>query len=206
MLKRFFDLVLASVLLAVTMPIFGLIALAIWMDSGRPILFSQPRSGRHGRRFDIYKFRTLATNTGIVNTPQVHETRAGTWLRRWGLDELPQLWNVVRGEMSLVGPRPTLPEQVAQYGAFEQQRLAVRPGLTGWAQIHGRNAIDWPERIELDVWYVRHRSLWLDVSIILQTPLMLLSGKGVHGPNGCNSSFPPTRPTSKSHPCNDPGN
>jgi lipopolysaccharide/colanic/teichoic acid biosynthesis glycosyltransferase len=100
------------------------------------------------------------------------------------------LWNVLRGNMSLVGPRPTLPKQVARYGAFERKRLAVRPGLTGWAQIHGRNALPWPERIALDVWYVRHHSLWLDVRILFRTPRLLMQQSGVYGPGGKNLDYP----------------
>ena len=187
--KRLFDLVVASTLLIGTAPLVGLIALAVWIDGGLPILFYQTRSGQHGKPFTLYKFRTLYPNTGLVDTPRDHTTRVGRWLRRWGLDELPQLWNVLRGDMSLVGPRPTLPEQVARYGPFEQQRLAVRPGLTGWAQIHGRNALSWPERIDLDVWYVDHHSLGLDVRILLQTPRIVMTQTGVHGPGGKNWDY-----------------
>lgn len=189
MAKRLFDLLIAASLLIVLSPFIGLIALAVWMDSGRPIIFCQTRAGRHGMPFTIYKFRTLHPDTGMLSTPRRHVTRVGRWLRRWSLDELPQLWNVLRGDMSLVGPRPTLPEQVARYGPFERRRLAVRPGLTGWAQIHGRNAIPWPERIRLDVWYVRHHSVWLDLRILAHTPRVLLAGTGVYGPDGRNMDF-----------------
>ena len=190
MLKRLFDVLAASVLLAGIMPFLGLVALTVWIDSGRPILFRQVRSGRHGEPFMLYKFRTLHPDTGLVNAPHEHTTRVGRWLRRWGMDELPQLWNVLRGEMSLVGPRPTLPAQVDRYGPFERQRLAVRPGLTGWAQIHGRNALPWPERIDLDVWYVNHRSLGLDVRILLLTPRIVFRQSGIYGLNGANPDFP----------------
>jgi lipopolysaccharide/colanic/teichoic acid biosynthesis glycosyltransferase len=187
--KRLFDLVVGSALLVMTAPLFGLIAAAVWLDGGSPVFFRQIRVGRHGRRFTLHKFRTLHPDTGRVRTPREYTTRVGAWLRRWGLDELPQLWNVVQGSMSLVGPRPTLPEQVARYGPFERQRLQVRPGLTGWAQIHGRNALPWSERIELDVWYARHRTLWLDVRILLRTPRALLGGMGTYGPAGVNPDF-----------------
>ena len=190
MLKRLFDVTLAALLLLVGAPLLGLVALAVWIDSGRPVLFGQVRTGQHGTPFTLYKFRTLTPGVGIVSTPHDHVTRVGAWLRRWGLDELPQLWNVLRGDMSLVGPRPTLPQQVARYGAFERQRLAVRPGLTGWAQVHGRNAIPWPERIDLDVWYVRHQSLQLDVRILLWTPFALLSAPRTYGVDGVNLDFP----------------
>lgn len=198
MLKRLLDIVLASVLLVGTAPLLALIALVVWMSDGRPVVFTQTRSGYRGAPFTLYKFRTMPPDTGLVDAPRDHVTRVGRWLRRWGLDELPQLWNVLRGDMSLVGPRPTLPEHVARYSAFERQRLAVRPGLTGWAQIHGRNAIEWPERIDLDVWYVHHQSLWLDVRIVLYTPFILLSGRGVYGQDGINAGFEP--PASSLHP------
>lgn len=189
MRKRLFDFMLGGTLLVVAAPLFGLIAVAVWLDGGAPVFFQQTRVGRHGRCFTLYKFRTLHPGTGRVRMPRAHATRVGTWLRRWGLDELPQLWNIVRGDMSLVGPRPTLPEQAARYGSFERQRLSVRPGLTGWAQIHGRNALPWPERITLDVWYIRHRTLWLDVRILWCTPRVLLKGMGTYGPSGVNPDF-----------------
>jgi lipopolysaccharide/colanic/teichoic acid biosynthesis glycosyltransferase len=178
-------------LLVMIAPLFGLIAAAVWLDGGLPVFFRQIRIGQHGRRFKLSKFRTLHPGTGRVSTPHAYATRVGKWLRRWGLDELPQLWNVVQGDMSLVGPRPTLPEQVARYGPFERRRLQVRPGLTGWAQIHGRNALPWPERIKLDVWYTRHRTLWLDVRILLRTPRALLDSRGTYGPTGVNPDFAP---------------
>jgi lipopolysaccharide/colanic/teichoic acid biosynthesis glycosyltransferase len=190
MLKRLFDVLAAGALLIAATPFLCLVAVAVWIDSGRPIVFSQTRSGRHGTPFTLYKFRTLHPNTGLVDAPRDYTTCTGRWLRRWGVDELPQLWNVLRGDMSLVGPRPTLPQQVTRYGAFERQRLAVRPGLTGWAQVHGRNAIPWPERIDLDVWYVHHHSLWLDLHILLRTPRAVLLGTGVYGRDGRNLDYP----------------
>lgn len=189
--KRAFDVVGASLLLVGLAPLFGLVAACIWADDGRPILFTHPRAGRHGQPFRIYKFRTLTTEPDDPTRPSAHTTRIGPFLRRWALDELPQLWNVLRGEMSLVGPRPTVPEQVEQYGAHEWTRLWVRPGITGWAQIHGRNALSWSERIDLDVWYVRNRSLLLDLRILLYTPVVLVSGIGVEGAGGRNPAFPP---------------
>lgn len=190
---RAFDLLGAALLSIVLAPLLGLLATCVWMDDGRPVLFSQIRAGRHGQPFWIYKFRTLSTEPDDPTRPGAHTTRLGAVLRRWGLDELPQLWNVLRGEMSLVGPRPTLPEQVEQYGSYERTRLQVRPGMTGWAQIHGRNALSWPERIELDVWYVQNRSLLLDLQILVRTPVVLIRGTGVEGPGGRNSSFPSSR-------------
>lgn len=190
MLKRTFDVVLGSLLLVAAAPLFGLIAVGVWLDSGRPIFFVQPRSGRRGHLFNVYKFRTLPPGVSRVDNPHGYTTPVGAVLRRWGLDELPQLWNVIRGEMSLVGPRPTLPEQVARYGPSERRRLAVRPGLTGWAQIHGRNALSWSERIRLDVWYVQHRSMGLDLRILLRTPGVLATGTGVYGADGKNPDYP----------------
>ncbi|WP_103019512.1 sugar transferase [Salinibacter altiplanensis] len=188
--KRALDVAGACVLLGVLAPVFGLVALCIWLDDGRPLLFTQTRIGSQGEPFRIFKFRTLTHEPADATRPAAHTTRVGGVLRRWALDELPQLWNVLRGEMSLVGPRPTLPKQVARYGPHERRRLHVRPGLTGWAQIHGRNALPWPERIDLDVWYVRHWSLVLDLQVLLRTPLLLVRGTGVYGDEQ-NPSFSP---------------
>jgi lipopolysaccharide/colanic/teichoic acid biosynthesis glycosyltransferase len=187
--KRGLDLVGGSLLLVALAPLFGLVAVCIWLDDGRPLLFTQTRVGCGGTPFRIFKFRTLTHEPDDPTRPSAHTTRIGGFLRRWALDELPQLWNVLRGEMSLVGPRPTLPDQVAQYGPHERIRLRVPPGLTGWAQIHGRNALPWPERIDLDVWYVRNRSVLLDLQILVYTPITVLSGIGVQGDGGHNSAF-----------------
>jgi lipopolysaccharide/colanic/teichoic acid biosynthesis glycosyltransferase len=198
--KRALDLLGASLLLVGLSPVFGLVAVCIWLDDGRPFLFTQTRAGCQGEPFRIFKFRTLTHEPDDPTRPASHTTRIGKFLRRWVLDELPQLWNVVRGEMSLVGPRPTLPEQVEQYGPYERTRLQVPPGITGWAQIHGRNALSWPERIDLDVWYVRNRSLWIDLRILLYTPIPLLSGTGVRGEDGRNPAFSPRDDASTSAP------
>ena len=189
-IKRLGDVTLALLLLVLGLPVLMLVAVLIVGESGRPVLFKQTRIGRGGLRFEILKFRTLRAGAHDPGNPRSYVTRFGRVLRRWGIDELPQLWNVLRGQMSLVGPRPTLPEQVAAYGAFERRRLAVRPGLTGWAQIHGRNALDWPERIRLDVWYVDHVSFWLDARILLRTPKILWTGAGLYGADGQNPGFP----------------
>ncbi len=188
-IKRLGDVTLAALLLVLGLPVLMLVAVLIVAESGRPVLFKQTRIGRGGIRFEILKFRTLRAGAHDPSNPRYCVTRFGRVLRRWGLDELPQLWNVLRGEMSLVGPRPTLPEQVAAYGTFERRRLAVRPGLTGWAQIHGRNALSWPERIRLDVWYVDHVSFGLDLRILLGTPYLLFSGRGLSGTDGRNPGF-----------------
>lgn len=165
-----------------TLPFMGGIALLIWLDDGGPILFKQIRVGKKGRPFVLFKFRTLSTDAEGTTAPSQHTTAMGIILRRWALDEVPQLWNVVRGEMNLVGPRPVLPAEANGYDDWAAQRLAVRPGLTGWAQVQGRNGLDWAERIEHDRWYVRHRSLLLDLWILAKTPLVLLKGQGVYGP------------------------
>jgi lipopolysaccharide/colanic/teichoic acid biosynthesis glycosyltransferase len=180
--KHALDRVLAAVGLAVLSPAFAGIALWIAAESGRPVILRQLRAGRHGRPFRMLKFRTMVPDAveagrrlglgedpfGIVpDDPRI--TRSGRFLRRTSLDELPQLWNVLRGEMSLVGPRPDLVEQVANYTPADRRRLAARPGITGWSQIQGRDEITWPERFEHDAWYVENWSLALDVRILLAT-------------------------------------
>ena len=191
MAKRALDLVGAGLLLVGLFPLLALLALSVWLDDGRPILFAQTRIGRGGVPFRLFKFRTLTHEPDDPARAAAHTTGVGGVLRRWALDELPQLWNVLRGEMSLVGPRPTVPDQVARYGPHERRRLRVRPGLTGWAQVHGRNALSWPERIDRDVWYVRNRSLRLDLQILARTPLILVRGVGVYGADAKNPSFSP---------------
>jgi lipopolysaccharide/colanic/teichoic acid biosynthesis glycosyltransferase len=163
--------------------------LAVKIEDGGPILYRQTRVGRGGVDFELLKLRTMVVGAesmgaGLaVNEGDRRITRVGRVLRRLSLDELPQLWNVLRGEMSIIGPRPTLRYQVERYTPHQRRRLDVKPGITGWAQIHGRAALPWEERIELDVWYVDHRSAWLDVRILLRTPLALFSGtyKGATG-------------------------
>ncbi len=188
-LKRTLDLVGASLLLLLLFPLLGLVAVGIWWEDGRPLLFTQLRAGRHGIPFRIYKFRTLETGPKDSTRPADYTTRIGAPLRRWAIDEWPQLWNVLRGDMSLVGPRPAPLDQVERYGTYERRRLHVRPGLTGWAQIHGRNAISWPTRIDYDIQYVQHRHLGWDLAILMWTPWILLRGTGVYGSNRQNESF-----------------
>ncbi|MEZ4699382.1 MAG: sugar transferase [Rhodothermales bacterium] len=189
--KRALDVLIASALLLLLWPLLALIAGVVWLDSGRPILFRQTRIGLHGRPFTILKFRTLHAVPHALTDPLAAVTRSGVFLRRWGLDELPQLWNVIRGDMSLVGPRPTVPSQVAHYGPTERVRLDVRPGLTGWAQVRGRNALSWDSRIAIDVEYVRRTSLALDLCILFRTPLALLSADDAYGIGGKNGDFTP---------------
>ena len=188
-LKRSSDLFLAVTILILSWPVMVVIAVAILVESGRPIFFRQTRVGLEGTFFSIWKFRTLHDNAHPLTQPLSHVTRVGQILRRWGLDELPQLWNVIKGDMSLIGPRPTVPEQVARYGPFEKRRLSMRPGITGWAQIHGRNTIDWKKRIDLDIQYIEQANLGLDLRILAQTPFRLISEDGTYGTDGTNPDF-----------------
>jgi lipopolysaccharide/colanic/teichoic acid biosynthesis glycosyltransferase len=181
-LNRALDVAGASLGLALTSPLLALAALAIKLDDGGPILYRQRRVGLDGTEFELLKLRTMevgAESRGAgfaVNEGDPRITRAGRILRRLSLDEVPQLWNVVRGDMSLIGPRPTLAYQVERYTPRQRRRLEVKPGITGWAQIHGRARLPWDDRIELDVWYVEHRSPWLDLKILARTPLALFGG------------------------------
>jgi len=178
--KRAADTLAALAALAVLWPVFAGIALAILLDTGRPVFFHQERAGRNGKRFSILKFRTMirgAESSGLFTSeddPRI--TRVGRFLRRWSLDELPQLLNVLAGHMSLVGPRPTLPYQVERYDRRQRGRLLVRPGMTGLAQVRGRNALSWTEKVELDLEYIENMSPWLDLRIILATPPALTRG------------------------------
>jgi lipopolysaccharide/colanic/teichoic acid biosynthesis glycosyltransferase len=173
--KRALDLALVSVVGLVAVPIGAVIAAAVKLEDGGRVLFRQERIGRHGVPFQILKFRTLVDTPHytpadfLMSAEDPRITRMGAFLRRWSLDELPQLWNVLVGDMSIVGPRPTLRYQVERYDDFQRRRLEALPGVTGWAQISGRNRLSWPERIELDVWYVDHRSIWLDLRILVAT-------------------------------------
>jgi lipopolysaccharide/colanic/teichoic acid biosynthesis glycosyltransferase len=180
--NRALDVAGASVALGLASPALALAALAVKLEDGGPVLYRQRRVGLHGEQFELVKLRTMVVGAErqgagwAVNEGDPRITRVGRWLRRLSLDELPQLWNVVRGEMSLVGPRPTLAYQVQRYMPRQRRRLDVKPGITGWAQIHGRARLPWEERIELDVWYVEHRSAWVDLKILLRTPLALFGG------------------------------
>jgi lipopolysaccharide/colanic/teichoic acid biosynthesis glycosyltransferase len=180
--NRALDVAGASLGLTVSAPFLGLAALAIKLEDRGPVLYRQQRVGKDGAEFQLLKLRTMivgAERVGAgyaVNAGDERITRVGRVLRRLSFDELPQLWNVVRGDMSLIGPRPTLRYQVERYTPRQRRRLEVKPGITGWAQVHGRAALPWPERIELDVWYVEHRSPWLDLRILLRTPLALFGG------------------------------
>ena len=160
----------------------ALAALAVKLDGRGPVLYRQTRVGKDGRDFELLKLRTMVVGAETlgagyaVNKGDPRITRVGRFLRRASLDELPQLWNVVRGDMSLIGPRPTLRYQVEQYDERQRHRLDVKPGITGWAQIHGRARLSWAERIDLDLWYVEHRSALVDLKILLRTPFALFGG------------------------------
>ncbi len=189
-MKRGGDLAVTALAGIIAIPLGLVIALLIRCTMGGPVLFRQTRTGHHGREFEILKFRTMrdARHPDEPDAPRI--TRLGALLRRTSLDELPQLWNVVRGEMGVIGPRPTLPEQVVHYSPRQRGRLAVRPGLTGWAQVRGRNSITWPQRIELDLWYVEHHSLLLDARILVLTVKVLLRPSGITAAGGVNPGFP----------------
>jgi len=186
LVRRTLDLVIAGAVSALTAPVVALLAVAVRLESpGHPI-YTQTRVGKDGTLFEIYKLRTMVsgaefTGAGLaIQEGDDRITRLGRFLRRYSLDELPNLWNVLRGEMSIIGPRPTLQVQVDQYTERERGRLAVKPGITGWAQVNGRASLPWPERIELDLWYVEHRTLALDMEILVRTVRMVLTGKGLY--------------------------
>jgi len=189
LVNRAVDVVIAGAALVAASPLLGLAALAARLEDRGPVLYRQVRVGKDGSDFELLKLRTMVVGAETmgagmaVNKGDERITRTGRILRRLSLDELPQLWNVIRGEMSIVGPRPTLRYQVEQYAPRQRRRLEVKPGITGWAQVHGRASLPWEERIELDVWYVEHRSPWLDLKILAKTPLALFSGtyKGATG-------------------------
>ncbi len=180
--KRALDRTLGAVGLVAAAPVLAATAVAIRATMGAPVLFTQPRTGRGGRTFEIWKFRTMRDAAGPDGQPLPDGeriTRLGAFLRGTSLDELPQLVNVLRGELSLVGPRPLLPRYLPRYTPEQRRRHDVLPGITGWAQINGRNAIDWPTKLRLDVWYVDHWSLWLDLQILGLTAIRVLQRTGV---------------------------
>jgi len=193
--KEAFDKAIAIVALIILSPLFIIISVLIKSDSRGPVFFVQERAGVKGKLFNSIKFRTMvhkAAEHGLrlnIRAGDERITRIGRLLRSWSLDELPQLINVLKGDMSIVGPRPTLPYQVEQYDDFQRRRLLVKPGITGWAQVNGRNAISWEQRIKLDVWYVENWSLWLDVKILLKTVTVVIRKEGLYGEGGVNDDF-----------------
>jgi len=184
--SRALDLLVASLALALAAPLLALTAILIKLESRGPVFYRQRRVGRGGEPFELWKLRTMVTGAEsmgagiyvVEGDPRI--TRIGRLLRRLSLDELPNLINVLRGEMAIVGPRPTVQEQVDRYTGRQRRRLEVKPGITGWAQVNGRTSLPWPDRIELDVWYVEHRSLRLDLRILGRTIRMLATGHGLY--------------------------
>jgi lipopolysaccharide/colanic/teichoic acid biosynthesis glycosyltransferase len=185
-LSRILDILLASVLLALGSPVLLAAVVAIRLETRGPAFYRQRRVGRGGMPFELWKLRTMvpgaeAMGAGIYvleGDPRI--TRVGGFLRRLSIDELPNLFNVLTGDMAIVGPRPTIQEQVDRYTDRQRRRLEVKPGITGWAQVNGRTSLPWPERIELDVWYVDHRSAWVDLRILAKTVRLLVTGHGLY--------------------------
>jgi len=194
-IKIILDKIISLFALVILSPVLLVLALLIKLDSSGQVFFVQERVGKDGVIFKSIKFRTMvdrAVEKGLgLNIKQDDEriTRMGKFLRTWSLDELPQILNVLSGDMSIVGPRPTLPYQVECYNDFQRRRLLVKPGITGWAQVNGRNAISWEQRIKLDVWYVENWSLWLDVKILLKTVTVVIRKEGLYGEGGVNDDF-----------------
>ena len=191
-IKRLLDIAVAGTGLVLAAPAMAVIALAILIDMGRPILFRQVRPGQHGEPFEVIKFRTMSNKTGPDGAPLPEKerlTRLGYALRRTSLDELPQLWTIFKGDMSLVGPRPLLMEYMEHYSAEQARRHDVPPGLTGWAQVHGRALLDFDERFRMDVWYVDHWSLLLDLRIMLLTVRKVLKSEGLPPPDHVFRNF-----------------
>jgi lipopolysaccharide/colanic/teichoic acid biosynthesis glycosyltransferase len=186
MTQRILDVALSLFGSVLTAPVVAVLGVAIRLESPGPAIYTQTRVGKDGREFKIYKLRSMVRGAEFagdglaIQAGDDRITRIGKILRRYSLDELPNLWNVLLGEMSIVGPRPTVPIQVEQYTTRERGRLAVKPGITGWAQINGRASLPWSERIELDLWYVEHRSLALDLRILARTATLVASGHGLY--------------------------
>lgn len=176
--KRMFDLALLAVTAVLWVPLLLIVALAVRLGMGRPVLFRQLRAGRLGRPFELFKFRTMRLGEG---SDEERLTPFGRWLRAASLDELPQLFNVLRGDMALVGPRPLPVRYLPRYTPAQARRHDVRPGLTGWAQVNGRNAVSWTEKFQLDVWYIERQCLWLDLRILGLTALKILQREGITG-------------------------
>lgn len=194
-LKRIFDVIGSGIGLIILFPIFVIIGILIKLDSKGPVFFVQERAGKDGKIFKAYKLRTMVDNSIAIGGEKISQidsriTQAGKHLR-WGIDELPQLINVFKGDMSLVGPRPTLIEQVRRYSKEHRRRLEMKPGITGWALVNGRNALSWPKKIKLDIWYIDHWSLWLDIKILIETIwVVIFTREGVYGEDGVNTGYP----------------
>jgi lipopolysaccharide/colanic/teichoic acid biosynthesis glycosyltransferase len=201
-LKRAIDIIVASIALVVALPALMLVALLVRRKLGSPVFFRQQRPGLGGKPFELLKFRTMLDarcETGDLLPDAQRLTLFGRWLRKTSLDEFPELWNVLRGDMSLVGPRPLLMQYLPLYTPEQARRHEVRPGITGWAQVNGRNAISWEERFDFDVWYVDHHSFWLDVKILGLTCRQVLSQRGISAAGHVTMpAFAGTRPAESS--------
>lgn len=181
-MKRLFDVLASVCLLLLLWPVFLIVGLLILFALGSPVLFCQQRPGLHAVPFNIYKFRTMTNErdaSGVLLPDNVRLTSFGKWLRKLSLDELPQLFNVIKGDLSLVGPRPLLLEYLPLYSPEQARRHDVKPGITGWAQMNGRNAISWEDKFRLDVWYVEHQSFWLDMKILWMTAMKVVKSEGI---------------------------
>ena len=197
-IKKIFDLLLIFLSLPLILPIYLLTMLLVLTQLNFPILFRQSRTGLNGKIFNIYKFRTMTNDCdkdGILLPDALRLTKFGKFLRSTSLDELPSLWNVLKGDMSLVGPRPLLVEYLPLYSAKQARRHEVKPGITGWAQVNGRNAISWDEKFDLDVWYVDNQSIWLDIKILYMTIKKVILRDGISAKN--NATMPPFKRTKK---------
>jgi lipopolysaccharide/colanic/teichoic acid biosynthesis glycosyltransferase len=193
--KRIFDIFASGLALIFLLPVFAIIGILIKLDSKGPVFFIQTRAGRDGKPFGAYKLRSMvqdAEKKGLgfeIEQNDFRITKVGKYLR-WGIDELPQLINVFKGEMSIVGPRPTLLYQIEQYNSWEKRRLEMKPGITGWALVNGRNKLTWKEKIKLDIWYIDHWSLWLDIKILFKTLwVILITREGIYGEDGVTREY-----------------
>lgn len=190
-MARLLDIMTAIMLLIVLSPVMLVFALIIALTMGRPVIFRQKRPGRNGLIFNLYKFRTMTDKRGPdghLLPDEQRLTQIGKFIRATSIDELPQFWNIIKGNMSLVGPRPLLAEYLELYTPRQARRHEVRPGITGWAQVNGRNAISWEEKFEMDVWYVDHKSLLLDIRILAMTCVKVLRRKGISAENEATMS------------------
>ena len=193
-MKRFFDIVVSAVLLLLFLPVLVIVSLAVYVWLGSPVFFRQKRPGLNGKPFEIIKFRSMlnaVSKDNVALPDSIRLTRLGRFLRSTSLDELPELWNVLKGDMSLVGPRPLLVEYLPLYSSRQARRHDVRPGITGWAQVNGRNALSWDEKFELDVWYVENRSFGLDLKILWRTIAAVIARDGIS--NDGHVTMPPFR-------------
>ena len=194
-MKSIFDFLVSLTALVVLSPVLLLIAILVRIKHGSPVLFCQARPGRNGKVFTLFKFRTMTAEcdaNGRLKPDAERLTRFGQWLRATSLDELPEFWNILLGDMSLVGPRPLLVAYLPRYSREEARRHEVRPGLTGWAQVNGRNATTWEERLRLDLWYVDHHSFWLDAEIIIRTAILIFRREGINAAG--SATMPEFRP------------